>query len=195
MRRKGITESSSLFPEFGDIVSAPEGLRYFAALLSESEELGFVSWIDAQPWDTGYSRRRQFYGASYDLGEAEREIPAILMSLGQRLQREGLLREVPDQVLINEYLPGQGIAAHVDLHPQFGDEVAMVSLLDSYPMRFARGDQTFDQWLQRRSACVISGRSRYDWTHEIPRRHSDPVAGGGRRMRGRRLSITFRKRQ
>src|SRR5688500_18803298 len=100
---------------------------------------------------------------------------------------------MPDRVLINEYFPGQGIAAHVDYHPRFGDEVAMVSLLDSYPMRFARGEEVYEKWLERRSACVISGPSRYEWTHEIARRMSDPVAGG-RRMRGRRLSITFRKR-
>ena len=120
-------------------------------------------------------------------------MPAILRALAERLCDAGLLSEMPDRVLINEYLPGQGIAAHVDYHPRFGDEVAMVSLLDSYPMRFARGDQVYEKWLERRSACVISGSSRYEWTHEIARRMSDPVAGG-RRMRGRRLSITFRKR-
>jgi alkylated DNA repair dioxygenase AlkB len=109
------------------------------------------------------------------------------------LHNAGLITELPDRILINEYFPGQGIAAHVDYHPRFGDEVAMVSLLDSYPMRFARGVDALDKWLERRSACVITGPSRYEWTHEIARRLSDPVPGG-RRMRGRRVSITFRKR-
>jgi alkylated DNA repair dioxygenase AlkB len=161
--------------------------------LYEAEEAELTAWIDAQPWDEELSRRRQFYGGSYGADDEFREVPAILHALAERLCDAGLLSEMPDRVLINEYFPGQGIAAHVDYHPRFGDEVAMVSLLDSYPMRFARGEEVYEKWLERRSACVISGPSRYEWTHEIARRLSDPVAGG-RRMRGRRVSITFRKR-
>lgn len=67
------------------------------------------------------------------------------------------LRQVPDQVLINEYVPGQSIAANVDYHPQFGDEVAMVSLLNAYPMQFGRNAEVYEQWLEGRSLCVISG--------------------------------------
>lgn len=182
-----------LFPEYEESVPAPEGLRYSPDFLREAEELDLAAWIDAQPWDTGYSRRRQFYGKSYGPDDTHRETPAILSELAQRLFEEGLVHQLPDQILINEYLPGQGIAAHVDYHPEFGDEVAMVSLLDPYPMRFAKGNESFEVVLERRSACVISGPSRYEWTHEIARRLSDP-SGGGRRTRGRRLSVTFRKR-
>lgn len=183
-----------LFPELAEIAQAPEGLAYVPNFLEEAEELALSEWIDTQSWDTAYSRRRQFYGESYEGDEFSREVPLTLSSLGERIVQGGYLRELPDQVLINEYLPGQGIAAHVDYYPQFGDQVAMVSLLAAYPMRFARGREEFELWLERRSLSVISGSSRYEWTHEIARRMSDPIPGAGRRSRGRRISITFRKR-
>ena len=34
----------------------------------------------------------------------------------------------PDQVTVNEYLPGQGIAPHVDTHSAFEDGIASLSL-------------------------------------------------------------------
>ena len=169
-------------------------MRYQAEFLTEAEEAKLAEWIDEQPWDEELSRRRQFYGGSYGANEGFSEIPPILSALAKKLCNSGLLTEMPDRALINDYFPGQGIASHVDHHPRFGDEVAMVSLLDSYPMQFARGDEVFVKWLERRSACVISGQSRYEWTHEIARRLSDPVPSG-RRMRSRRVSITFRKKQ
>ena len=101
---------------------------------------------------------------------------------------------MPDRCLINEYQPGQGISAHVDHHPRFGDEVVMISLLDEYPMRFAHpSGKVFEKRLAPRSVCVITGPSRYEWTHEIAKRKSDPVPGGGKRLRKRRVSITYRK--
>jgi alkylated DNA repair dioxygenase AlkB len=187
----------SLFPEF-DLTQppAPEGLVYVPEFIPAEDEAELIAWIDAQPWETELARRRQFYGGGYEAEDAPEPLPELLHRLGQRMHSEGLLPEIPDRVLINEYLPGQGIAAHVDHHPRFGNGVGIVSLLDSYPMRFVQmaGGAAFEQWLERRSACVLFGPSRYLWTHEITKRHSDMVPGGGKRLRGRRLSVTFRKR-
>ncbi len=187
----------SLFPEFEvSPASPPSGLRYQPDFLTPLDEATLIAWIDSQPWETELSRRRQFYGGSYDSDTPETvPLPAPLDELAERLIADGLLRERPDRCLINEYLPGQGIAAHVDYHPRFGDEVTMISLLDEYPMRFAElgGPGEFDIWLARRSVCVITGPARYDWTHEIVKRLTDPIPGGGRRPRKRRVSITFRR--
>ena len=189
----------SLFSEFNAPADPPPGLSYQPDFITAEEEQRLIAWIDAQPWETELSRRRQFYGGSYGTNSTEKTapMPDLLAGLAQRLTHEGLVQVEPDRCLINEYLPGQGIAAHVDYHPQFGDEVTMISLLDDYPMRFAEvcGTREFEIWLARLSVCVFRGPARYDWTHEIARRMADPVPGGGRKKRARRVSITFRKAQ
>ena len=173
---------------------APEGLAYWSGFLSVVDEAQLIKWIDAQQWDHEYSRRRQFYGGSYYHPEVTTEIPPLFLALAARLFDEGLVTAPPDHVLINDYQPGQGIAAHLDEMPHPDSQVVTISLLDSYPMLFARigSSDTFEQWLERRSVAVMSGASRTEWTHEIVKRKADVIQGGGRRVRGRRVSVTYR---
>jgi len=191
----------NLFSELEDALHVvPEGLVYRPNFLSLEDERRLLEWIETQPWATELSRRRQFYGGGYgedrsSVPEKVEPLPEPLFGLASRLHWEGLFEQVPDQALINEYLPGQGIASHVDHHPRFQQQVAMISLADEYPMRFARvgGTGEYEQWLAMRSVCVISGPARYEWTHEIAKRKADVIDGGGKRLRGRRVSVTFRK--
>jgi len=183
---------ATLFEE--DVQEAPEGLVYQTGFLSEAEEAELVEWIDQQPWDTKYSRRRQFYGQSYYEDAIHTPVPSLFQVLAQRLFDEGLVLAVPDHVLLNEYLPGQGIAAHLDEMPHPESQVVTISLLDTYPMEFAKigGKEIYEVRLERRSVAVMSGPSRTEWTHEIVKRKADVIQGGGRRVRGRRISITYR---
>jgi alkylated DNA repair dioxygenase AlkB len=98
-----------------------------------------------------------------------------------------------DQVIVNEYLPGQGIGAHVDCVPCFGPAVAAVSLGSACVMDFTSPDRSsaVPVCLQPGSLCVMTGPARYEWRHAIAARKSDP-APGGRILRGRRVSVTFR---
>ncbi len=182
----------SLFDE--DPVVAPEGLVYRDDFLSGFEEQELIHWIDAHPWNTEYSRRRQFYGRSYKDPSVETAIPSLFQIIAKRLFDEGLVTSLPDHVLINDYQAGQGIAAHLDEMPHPDSQVVTISLLDSYPMEFARmgTEEKFEQWLARRSVAVMNGASRTEWTHEIVKRRADIVQGGGRRIRGRRVSVTYR---
>lgn len=182
----------SLFED--EAVEPPVGLVYQVDFLTESEELEVVEWIDQQPWDHAYSRRRQFYGQSYRDPSNYTEVPSLFKIFAERLHKTGLTLVVPDHVLINEYLPGQGIAAHVDEMPHPDSQVVTISLLDAYPMEFANIEtgMKYEQWLDRRSVAVMSGPSKTDWTHEIIKRKADVIQGGGRRNRGRRISITYR---
>ncbi len=178
-----------------------EGLIYVPGFLDEATEASLVRWLDAQPWMDDLSRRVQHYGWRYDYRARRVDphqrlgaLPGALADLAERLVGEGVLSALPDQAIVNEYLPGQGIAAHVDCEPCFGDEIATVSLLSGVPMifRHLKTGVVVERWLERRSACVLAGESRYEWTHEIPKRRSDPVAGA-RQNRTRRVSLTFRR--
>ncbi|WCK13419.1 alpha-ketoglutarate-dependent dioxygenase AlkB [Agrobacterium tumefaciens] len=101
---------------------------------------------------------------------------------------------MPDQVIANEYLPGQGISAHVDCVPCFDDTIVSISLLSTCEMVFRelRGPDIRSVVLQPCSVVLLGDAGRYDWSHEIPSRKSD-VVNGLRPARRRRVSLTFRK--
>lgn len=176
----------------------PPGLLYFPNWLTESEEVALLREIDSRDFDNTLSRRVQHYGARYDyragvtkgIGSAP-PIPPELLAVAERLVSEGIFRTSVDQVIINEYVGDQGIAPHIDSQG-FGDAVATVSLLETWPMEFVSPDGcSLKVLLDRRSLAVMTGPARYEWTHSIPKRKTTEQ-GGIRIARGRRLSVTLR---
>ncbi|MCW5940510.1 MAG: alpha-ketoglutarate-dependent dioxygenase AlkB [Fimbriimonadaceae bacterium] len=182
---------------FDDLPSIP-GLICAPNFINEPSSL--LATLDRMPWLDDLSRRVQHYGWRYDYKSRKIQhdaylgpLPGFLRDVAEKLFSAGLLKCVPDQAIVNECLPGQGIAAHIDCEPCFGPEIAMISLGDDYPMRFTNVStaQAIDVWLPVDSACVISGPARYEWRHEIAKRKSD-LLGGTRKHRTRRVSVTFR---
>ena len=127
-------------------------------------------------------------------------LPAELFDVAQRLHDRKLVPQLPDQVIVNEYQPGQGISPHIDAPSSFADGIAMISLLDSWEMAFhapgskRKGPKVV---LEKGSAAIVKSDARYKWKHEIAKRKTDPYIdeAGKRRMRKRqrRISLTFRK--
>ena len=181
------------------------GLTYVPDFLSEREETELVAAIDGAGWNSDLQRRVQHYGWRYDYKARQIDVsmrlgplPEWAARLAGRLVSEGLLSDLPDQVIVNEYVGDQAISKHVDAETSFADGIAMISLLESWEMVFRekkKPRRKESQWLDRRSAAVMTGDARYHWTHEIPKRKSEPKRMGerGRVKRGRRLSLTFRK--
>lgn len=178
----------------------PNGLTYLENYISKDGAGRFVQEIDAAPWRTDLKRRVQHYGYRYDYRarQARREdylgpLPILFQELAERLTDDGHFQTVPDQVIVNEYEPGQGISAHIDCQPCFGGTIASLSLLSACVMRFASQSfsQQMEQHLQPASLLVLSDDARHLWSHAIPSRKSDLV-GGQRYRRSRRISLTFR---
>ncbi len=178
----------------------PDGLTYLENYISEDEADRLVQEIDAAPWRTDLKRRVQHYGYRYDYKarQARREdylgpLPELFQGLAERLTAEGHFRTVPDQVIVNEYQPGQGISAHIDCQPCFGETIASLSLLSACVMRFASQiySQQIELHLQPASLLVLKDDARHLWTHAIPARKTD-VFESQRHVRSRRISLTFR---
>ena len=178
----------------------PDGLTYLENYVPEDEADRLVQEIDASPWRTDLKRRVQHYGYRYDYKarQARREdylgpLPELFQQLAERLTAEGHFRTVPDQVIVNEYQPGQGISAHIDCQPCFGDTIASLSLLSACVMRLASqcSSQQTELHLQPASLLVLKGDARHLWTHSIPSRKTD-VFEGQKHTRSRRISLTFR---
>lgn len=178
----------------------PPGAGLIPDWINPAQEAALVAFLDAGEWSGELKRRVRHFGYRYDYRarSATRDsrigpLPAVLQGLAERMVAEGLFAAVPDQVIANEYLPGQGISAHVDCEPCFGEVVASLSLLSACEMRFAHleSEETRAAMLPPRSLLVLAGPARSNWTHAIPSRRSD-VIDGVRVMRGRRVSLTFR---
>lgn len=177
------------------------GLSYYKDFLTIPEANHIVSCIDASQWNTDMSRRVQHYGFKYDYQSRHIDntmrvahLPEWANLIGLRLFEKGLFPIIPDQVIINEYLPGQGITPHIDCVTCFTNVIASVSLLSSCLMNFRsiKKNQVNTMDLEPNSLVVFADEARYDWQHGIVGRKNDRV-NGHNRLRQRRISITFRK--
>ena len=177
-----------------DDVPPVPGLRYLPGYVTAADELALAGAIDAMPWDTQWLRRRQPYGTGYGDGGKSAPIPDWGLQLAARMFEDGVTDRPFDQMLVNEYLPGQGISSHRDYAP-FGRTVVSLSLLSPCVMDFRHGQTGRKEslLLERRSLVVLSDEARYEWEHGIAARKRD-VWQGMRFDRGRRLSVTFRFR-
>ncbi len=148
---------------------------------------------------TVYTRDRQGWGGFDGPGENFRRfVPGWLKGASPFTTASEEAKQFLDalrpfeQAIINEYLPGQGIAPHID-RDCFGPIVATVSLGSAVNMDFCR-DSTGDEYVQRlvpRSLVLLYGDARFKWRHGIAKRHYD-MWNGHKTKRHRRVSITFR---
>ncbi len=185
----------------GTPVGAPPGLTLIQDFINDDEEQLLLDTIDSQPWDDkSMARKVQHYGWKYDYQGRKVDpssrigpLPAWLEVLAKRLVDLGVCPEMPDQVLVNNYVGSQGISKHVDCVPCFRGPVVMLSLNEAWEMVFSRKvsegeDSKYGLVLPRRSATVLEGEARLNWLHEIPKRKNE-----GKMPRVRRVSVTFRK--
>ena len=160
------------------------GLRYVPNFISVLESIELLKLIDEQDWRADLKRRVQHYGYIYDYRRRAISndmklgpLPNWLSELSYKLIEQKIFMEIPDQVIINEYEPGQGIAAHIDCVPCFGNNIASISLGGAVDMRFDKGDEIHNLYLMPQSLLVLSGEARLKWRHAIPARKSDMVVG------------------
>lgn len=196
----GVQKMSQLALFTGNASTVPDidGLSYIPDWITPDEEVELISIIDLQPWNTDLKRRVQHYGYRYDYKarNVTRDLylgtlPDWLQPLAEKLASDGLFYAVPDQVIINEYLAGQGISPHVDCVPCFGKTIASLSLGSPCVMDFCKGTERLSLMLERRSLLVLSDGARYEWRHGIAGRKTDKHDGENIN-RTRRLSLTFR---
>ncbi|XP_066442332.1 alkylated DNA repair protein alkB homolog 8 isoform X3 [Eleutherodactylus coqui] len=199
----------------------PPGLLFVENIVSPEEELVLLENIS---WETDNSnqkslkhRRVKHYGYEfrYDNNNVARDqplpggLPEFCNVLLDRCLLQGLIKNMPDQLTINQYEPGQGIPPHIDTHSAFEDGILSLSLGSEIVIDFRHPDgTTVPVMVPQRSVLVMSGESRYLWTHGITPRKFDviqvaegqkvgTVSGNTEELtlskRGTRTSFTFRK--
>ena len=178
------------------------GLQYVENYINEVQHNWLLTRINEQQWLDDLKRRVQHYGFKYDY-KARRvnlnmrigELPEWLEKLNQKLHKDGHMPEKADQVIVNEYEPGQGISSHIDCEPCFKNTIVSLSLGSGCVMNFTnKFDKTkkIPVWLAPGSLVVLRDESRYEWLHGIAARKWDEW-NGQKYVRERRVSLTFRK--
>jgi len=155
------------------------------------------------------------YGYSYAYNRSGTEklenIPEILSSPISLDRLENLLKEDSKKLkvnscIVNKYKPGQGIAAHVDHPKQFGEAIICLSLGSDIMIDFKkrcpgepgqpRSDkkksdgkeaEVISKIVKANSLYIMTGESRYEYTHSIAPRKSDKG-----KKRSERISLTYR---
>jgi len=174
----------------------PDGLEVFEEFINEDKATDLLHFVGHQEWKTELTRRVIHYGARYDYGGrvgAPGSAPPIPQEIDWLVDRVRTIEGMGGgsmAVIVNEYLPGQGISAHID-HLGWGAVICTLSLGWNVPMTFENGDERLDVELPIRSLAVLTESARYEWTHAIAARKSDRVQGS-RVLRSRRVSFTFR---
>ncbi|KAM6172093.1 tRNA (carboxymethyluridine(34)-5-O)-methyltransferase ALKBH8 isoform 2-T2 [Erethizon dorsatum] len=202
----------------------PPGLTVVEEIVSSEDEkmlLEIINWtedIDNQNFQKSLKHRqvKHFgYEFHYENNNVDKDkplpegLPDICDSFLEKWLADGYIKHRPDQLTINQYEPGQGIPAHIDTHSAFEDEIVSLSLGSEVVMDFKHPDGiTVQVMLPRRSLLVMTGESRYLWTHGITPRKFDTVQASEHyksgiitsdigdltlRKRGIRTSFTFRK--
>ena len=168
--------------------------------LTPNTERSLVEYVQSQTWQTKLKRRVQHYGAVFDYetlrpnfvsGDlARNKIPKELLQ--DVFKRPGEF----DQLTVNEYHPGIGIAPHVETHSCFEEGFCSITLAGGIVMDLRRPraekEEVISLWLPPRSRISFFGRSRYEWKHGIASRTTDVVEGEVLR-RHYRISLTYRK--
>jgi alkylated DNA repair dioxygenase AlkB len=177
------------------------GLQYIHDYIDSATQNQLLTMIDQQEWSTKLKRRVQHYGYRYDYKKGLLasssylgSLPNWLTSLAEQLFSDRLTAIIPDQVIINEYEPGQGIAHHTDCVPCFGNTIISLSLGSPCVMDFihSQTQEKLPILLSPGSIIVMQGNARYNWQHGIKARKKDKYEGR-ELLRTRRVSITFRE--
>jgi alkylated DNA repair dioxygenase AlkB len=183
-----------------DVPSIP-GLQYIRDFIDQQKHDDLLCQIDSFPWLTDLKRRVQHYGYKYEYKSRSVNnsmrigpLPQWAEELADILCERRLAPERPDQVIVNEYRPGQGIANHIDCVPCFTDTIISLSLGSPCVMDLTNKEtrQVLPLLLEPRSLVIMQGEARFAWMHGIPARKTDQYQNRTI-QRGRRVSLTFRK--
>lgn len=175
---------------------APDGLLYLGDFLTKEEETELLDIFhtDVDTWTTAGARAKRVvkhYGYNYpysrklELSLAD-EMPSYLVHLVARITRlPGLSNFRPNQAIVNRYLTGECIGAHIDHEELFGDTIVSISIGSTATIRFrSPKGETHDHVIEKRSVYAMTRSARYEYTHEMKKLPKSSQE---------RFSITFRR--
>ena len=175
-----------------------QGLSIVKNFISDDEEKELLNIMEEQEWNGTLLRKSQHYGYRYnyktkDIGKEDYigELPEWLDKYIFRIFKAGYIYEFPNQVTINRYLPGEGIASHIDVPRIFDEKLYSISIGSGCSMVFENDDEFHMYYIPNKTFMLMEGNARYIYKHGI-RRYKTDIVDNREIDREIRYSITFR---
>ncbi len=192
---KAITEVPGLY-----YISNIQDLSWVIDILDNNDKWSSITNSDN-------SRKVQHFGYIYNyftfkINEKTEDFPDYINKFAELLTCACLYLKIPipyqesgfwfNQCIINNYFPSQGIPKHTDIR-SYGGVIGCFTIGSGGSMVFKNPDnnEKFELYTEPNSLYIMTGDSRYKWTHEMPLRKNDQI-NNIKIPRGRRISITFR---
>ena len=187
-------------PRIIEVKEVP-GLTVIENFITQQQHDTLMKGIYSFEWNDTLKRRVQHYGYAYDYRNrgvsSDTQVPPIPECFNELLDKLQIYfgGQKPEQLIINEYTPGQGIAPHIDALV-FGDPIISLSLGSTCEFIFQNRTDSEDSYsiiLKPNTLVIMSKDSRYKYTHCIPKRKVDYDETTDKSIpRGTRVSLTFR---
>lgn len=152
-----------------DFAHLPPGLMFIPNFITSEEEIFLMQKVDEGEWNDALKRRTQHYGrkradslAGFAYDYTQRAVSRSNPNAPPLPEWWEILRErlrqfderPPEQLIVNEYFPGQGISKHKDAG-SFGEPVVSISLGSTCIMTFRNGAEVRHVFLPRCSAVAL----------------------------------------
>lgn len=187
--------------------SSIPGLFIFHNFINDIDEEKLKRATNKCDWNgvgsnSAKSRRVQQYGYKYNYRSKNitnkdylGNLPEWSSDLEKKISELPIVKQLqpgtPNQLIVNEYNPGQGIAWHTD-SKSFDQPIVTVSTGGSCVFEMKSPEGNVVKLLLKPKDCVVmSGDSRWKWKHRIPKTAVDRFEGKDYR-RHTRISYTYR---
>ncbi|EDW63936.1 alpha-ketoglutarate-dependent dioxygenase alkB homolog 6 isoform X1 [Drosophila virilis] len=174
------------FTDF-EVRKCPSTVMYIPNFITSDQEQSILSHIERTPkprWTQLLNRRLVNYGGvPHPNGMIAEEIPEWLQSYVDKVNNLGIFEsQNANHVLVNEYLPGQGILPHTD-GPLFYPIISTISCGAHTVLEFtkrettgeAAGEVLFKLLLEPRSLLILKDTLYSDYMHAISEINEDTL--------------------
>lgn len=165
------------------VEAAPETVYYIPNFITPEEETLILQNVNSVPkpkWTCLSKRRLQDYGGvPHKNGMIPENIPLWLQTYMDRIASYNIFgSNKPNHVLVNEYIPGQGIMPHTD-GPLFYPTVSTISCGSHTVLEFFENDENrtkvCDLILEKRSLVVLQDNMYTKYLHSISEVKEDVI--------------------
>ncbi|CAH1986681.1 unnamed protein product [Acanthoscelides obtectus] len=163
------------------VTGAPPTVYYIPNFITENEESHLLKSVYSAPrpkWTFLSNRRLQDYGGvPHEKGMLPEPIPKWLQTYMDKIDALNIFDgKKTNQVLVNEYLAGQGIMPHTD-GPLFQPTISTISCGSHTVLEFKENSElrkkVCDILLEQRSLVIIKEELYSKYLHSISEREDD----------------------
>tara|TARA_B100000925_G_C22007636_1_gene474440 strand:+ start:2110 stop:2673 length:564 start_codon:yes stop_codon:yes gene_type:complete len=175
-----------------------KGLKIIRNFITRNEEIELLNIMKNIEWNGTLLRKSRHFGYNYNYktktitkDDYIGNLPEWSEKYISRMLKNDLINKYPNQITVNRYLPGEGIAAHIDVPDIFDNDLYSISLGSGCNIILESEYKKEEYYIEPRTFMLFRDQARYEYTHCIKRLKYD-IIGDREVQRNTRYSVTFR---